>query len=271
MKKKPASGFRARLESISYRRVLVVVGAAVLAAALGLLGEQGADYRRQERKLEQSLAVLRQALAALPPAGPDQSQERDRLAQELAQRFPAELDFAALEKEVRDRAKAQGVDVIAFEPLLAEQRDGYRVQTIRMQVLGRTDPVAALAKSLEARPGLFRVRWDRLAAGEEGFQHQFHWDWYLSVPVAVAEERCPEVRERAEVIPLQTNLFLWLWPRLRQRHQEAEKLQAQLQAAGQTARVRCRQGAEIESLRANLAVGEKLEQELLHSRPGAAE
>jgi hypothetical protein len=271
IKQQKISGVRAKLESVRFGRVAGVVGGVVLLAALGLIAWQGRDYRRQQVEVEQALASLHQALAALPPAGPDLSEERGRLEQELLKRFPAELNFSALEKAVRDEAKAKGVDVIAFEPLLAEQRDGYRVQSIRLQVLGRPGGVEELAKSLEPRPGLHRVRWDRLAAKQEGFQHQLHWEWYLSAPLPAWQERCPEKPERVEVSPLPMNWFLRVWPQLQDQHREAEKLRAQLQEARQKARDHCRQQVEIESLRANLARAEKLEQELLQSQPDAAE
>jgi hypothetical protein len=271
IKQPKVSGLRSKLGSVKLGRVLAAVGAAVLLAGLGLIGWQGMDYRRQQAEVEPALASWRRALAALPPPGPDLSEERARLEPALAIKFPVELDITALEKAVRVQAKAQGVDVIAFEPLLAEQRGGYRVQSIRIQVMGRPGSVPALAKNLDAIPGLHRVRWDRLAAEQEGFQHQLHWEWYLSLPSPAWQERCPEPPDRVDLQPLRANLFLWIWPQLRDQHQAAEGLKRQLGEARQKAREACRQQVEIESLRGRTALAAKLEQELKQSQPASAD
>jgi hypothetical protein len=271
IKKRKTPGARLLLDRVRVSRVLSVVGGFILLAGIGLVGWQGWDYRRQQAEVTQALADLRQARDALPAPGPDFSEERARLEPALAKRFPVELDLAVLEKEVRAQAAAQGVDVIAFDPLLAEQGNGYRVQSIRLQVMGRPEPVKALAKALDAMPGLHRVRYDRLAAGEEGFQHQLHWEWYLFLPGPAWQERCPEKPDRIELKPLRTNLFLWMRPQLRDRRQEAEALQGQGREARQQAREACRQQVEVEALRGRTALAEKLEQELLQSQPVSPE
>jgi len=248
-------------------QALAGVGLIVLLAGLGIIGWQGWDYHRQSREVEKALAALNQALAEAPAAQPVPGDEIQRLRQELAKKFPAELDLAALEGEVRDQAKTKGVDLVAFEPLLFKPEPGYRVQTIRLRVLGPAGAMEELAKALDQRPGLHRAGVDHLGAQGEGFQQQLHWDWYLALPGSEGEDLCPEPKDPGQMVPLRKNLFLGLWPRLRDQRREAENLQERLRRERERVRDECRRQRELESLKARQAVAEELEQKLLQSEP----
>jgi len=250
----------------SGRLIAAAVGAVVL-ALLGLLGWQGWDYRRQLHEVEAARAALEQALAAVPAPEPGDEAELQALEQEMKERFPETLDLEALAEEARKQAAAQGLGLLAFEPLLAQTIDrSYRLQPIRLRLLGPGQQVMALAEVLQGRPGLQRawVNFSRDLTQGEG-QFELHWDWYLALPGDAGEESCPEPGPDLAVPPLGGNLLVAVWPRLRREREAAEVLQQRLSEAKQQARSECLRRARRQTLSGRRAVAEALERELFPS------
>jgi hypothetical protein len=248
-------------------RILAWASLVLGVSALGLVGWQGWDYRQQRRQMDEAVTALRQALAEAPQPGPDWGDQIEREEQALDRVFPAKLDLPALEQEIQKLAIRQGLALTGFEPLLAQDFQGYRLQSLRLTVLGSARPMAGLVKGLEEVPGIHRVRVDKSRGPHEGFQHDLYWDWYLDLPSKRGEEPCPEPKDRIALPPRKQNLLAWAGGNLQAGREEAEALKAQLAEALVQAQKACRQRRHWESLQQREASAQALAQRLSKSEP----